>query len=141
MTPNIPVFCLVCGAAMMRRPDQELTSGGHPAYQWFDPTGARADHCPQCGATTSLLTTAPAPDLATVGDMAYALHFLCAAVSCNYDPVTIKHEGYLEAGRAALRAAGWDPDLPRPWIVAPQRAAGGNVTEDTVTTALLPYEY
>jgi hypothetical protein len=119
---QVTVFCLTCGAPMIRRPDPEGINAGYPAFQWFDLAGGRADHCPQCGEVTSALTTAPAPDLATVGAMARALHFLCAAVNCNYDPLTIKHEGYLEAGRAALRAAGWDPDRPRPGPDRPQRA-------------------
>lgn len=122
------VLCLTCGAVLRRVPDPEGTPNGGPAFQWFDLAGAVADQCPQCGEVTSLLTTAPAPDLATVGAMSRALHFLCAAVSCNYDPVTIKHEGYLEAGRAALQAAGWDPDRPRPWVAAPARdQAGGDL--------------
>jgi hypothetical protein len=123
------VFCLTCGAVLRRVPDPEGTPGGYPAFQWFDLAGARADQCPQCGEVTSLLTTAPAPDLATVGAMARALHFLCAAVSCNYDPVVTKNEGYLEAGRAALQAAGWDPDRPRPWVDRPNRAAGGDLRD------------
>lgn len=110
------VLCLTCGAVLRRVPDPEGTPNGGPAFQWFDLAGARADQCPQCGEVTSLLTTAPAPDLATVGTMARALHFLCAAVSCNYDATTMRAEGFPQAGRRALQAAGWDPDRPRPWV-------------------------
>lgn len=46
--------------------------------------------------------------------LAAALHRLCAAVRCNYDPHTIASEGYLAAGLAALRTAGYDPDRPLP---------------------------
>jgi hypothetical protein len=98
---------------MRREPDPEATN--YPAFQWFDLAGALADNCPACGTVTSLPTTAPAPDVATVGAMARALHFLCAAVRCHYDWRAMEYEGYLDAGLAALRAAGWDPDRARPF--------------------------
>ena len=119
----IDVFCLTCGAPMRREPDPAATN--YPAFQWFDLAGALTDNCPACGEVTSLLTTAPAPDVATVGAMARALHFLCAAVRCNYEPATIRYEGYLDAGLAALRVAGWDPDRARPFAAGQAKPAAG----------------
>lgn len=118
----IPVFCLTCGAELRRKPARRGGKETWPCYTWYDLTGARADRCPQCGAITSALSTAPAPDVATIGRLARALHFLCAAVRCNYMPGTIRTAGYLDAGLAALRAAGWDPDRPRPWAEDPAGA-------------------
>jgi len=114
----IPVFCLTCGAEL-RREDDHRDAEAWPCYRWLTTAGAPADRCPGCGTVTSKLSTTPAPDLAAVGRMAYALHFLCAAVRCNYDPATIRAAGYLDAGLAALRAAGWDPDQGRPWLGDP----------------------
>jgi hypothetical protein len=47
-------------------------------------------------------------------ELARALFDLCAALRTNYTPATIVSEGYLAAGLAALRAAGYDPDAPWP---------------------------
>ena len=108
------VFCLACGAELRRIEDPE-GDPGRTCYRWLTPDGSTADNCPGCGAATSLLNTAPAPSPATVAALVQALHFMCAAVRCNYEPATIRYAGYLDAGLEALRAAGWDPDQARPW--------------------------
>lgn len=106
------------GVALTRTPN-----GGY-LFTLTDRPDLTAETAPAAVASATLAAAAP--------DMARALHFLCAAVSCNYDPVVIKNEGYLDAGRAALRAAGLDPD--RPWgggpVIRLQRAEG-NVTTDS----------
>jgi len=129
MSQDILVYCLACGAPMIRRPDPEGTPGGYPAFQWYTLGGSDAHNCPGCGAITSLLTTGERPatdqrqaiiargpvDPAAVADLARAAHFLCAAVRCHYDPWETERAGYLDAGLAALRAVGWDPDQAQPW--------------------------
>lgn len=143
MSQDILVYCLACGAPMIRRPDPEGTPGGYPAFQWYTLGGSDAPNCPGCGAITSLLTTGERPatdqrqaiiaagpvDPAAVADLARAAHFLCAAVRCHYDPWETERAGYLDAGLQALRGVGWDPDRAQPWKTdqAKGAPAGGDL--------------
>ena len=54
------VFCLACGAAMLREVDPE-GDPGWVCYRWFDMQHRLVFTCPRCGEVMTALTTGERP--------------------------------------------------------------------------------
>jgi hypothetical protein len=107
---GLTVFCLVCGQEFRRVDDPNTTIETWPCYRWLTPDGVEPLQCPGCGVFSSAINTAPAPAPATVAALVQSLHDLCSGVREYRATATLRAAGYDDAGRQALRAAGWDPD-------------------------------